>query len=202
MNLNRMIVLMTGACIMVGVMSWATASAVNKLAARQTAVAVVSVGDVFNAMEEKTAIEATLQRRKDELEAYKNQKSDEIRDIQAEMQLLNRASPEYKAKELDVQRRAFMLKAELELQAALLNRENSLLKEALYRKILAAVAEVAQAEGYDVVLFKEGEPNFPNDNPQQINTLVELRKVLYNANDLDITPKVQTVINNRYKQGR
>lgn len=202
MKINRMIVLLASVGMMVCVMSWATAQAVNKLAARKTAVAVVSVGQVFEAMDEKTSIEAELQSKRDELESLKNEQSEKIRDLQAEMQLLNRNGPEWKTKAMEAQRMAFMLKAELELQAALLNRENALRKESLYRKILDAVAEVSKTEGYDIVLFKEGEPNFPADQPQQMNAMVEMRKVLYSAEDLDITTKVQTVVNNRFKQGQ
>ena len=202
MKSKRVLILLSVVGMAVAVMSWATANAVNNAQARKTSVAVVSVGEVFNGMTEKSHVEADLQKKAEDLERLKEEKSGEIRDLQAELQLLKQDSPEWKAKAEEAQRKVFTLKAELEFRAAKLNRDNVLLKESLYRKILAATAQVAQSEGYDIVLFKESEPHFPTDKPQQVNALVELRKVMYASPDLDITDKVMTVVNNNFKAGQ
>ena len=70
--------------------------------------------------------------------------------------------------------------------------------EDLYRKCLDATEVVAKDLGYDVVLFKESTPDFNYENPQQLSTQIQVRKLLWSADEVDITDAVAQRMNNAY----
>ena len=61
------------------------------------------------------------------------------------------------------------------------------------------IGRVAKENGYDVVLYKEQEPDFQNVKAEAINQMIQLRKVLWSADDLDLTDQAVTRMNNEYK---
>ena len=74
--------------------------------------------------------------------------------------------------------------------------------EQLYRKTLDAIGRVAKDSGYDVVLFKEKAPDFTNANAQQISTMIQVRKLLWSSDDIDITQQITQRMNNEFENAR
>jgi Skp family chaperone for outer membrane proteins len=78
---------------------------------------------------------------------------------------------------------------------------------AIYTKILAAVEELAKKDGYQLVLFDErsfmplpeGDANV-SDNTMK--TVIQSRRTLYAAPDIDITGDLVQLMNTKYAAGR
>jgi hypothetical protein len=61
------------------------------------------------------------------------------------------------------------------------------------------VAQVAKQNGADLVLYKEGAVDFRGAPPEALATQVAVRKVLYSADDLDLTNQVIQFMDNEYR---
>ncbi len=70
----------------------------------------------------------------------------------------------------------------------------------IYHAANLASAEVAKAMGYDVVLQGGELPNLMSLNIQQLQSVVQTRKVLYAADGVDLTQAVLQRVNANYEQ--
>ena len=83
--------------------------------------------------------------------------------------------------------------------------EKALRLQDLYRAIKAAIAEMAEAENYDVVLLNDESNDLPFDKdvrvPAQIQILQQMttRKLLYLRPNLDVTDDLIVRMNNAYR---
>ncbi|MEX0775432.1 MAG: OmpH family outer membrane protein [Phycisphaeraceae bacterium] len=167
--------------------------------ARPTAIAVVDVQKVFDSLQEKNQVEADLQSRANALKQEETDRRKKLDDLQKDLEMLAPGTTAHTQKQEDLERQAVELQAWQQFQNQKLQRERSLQIEGLYRKILDAIGRVAKEAGYDLVLFKEGAIDFKNANPQQLAALIQVRKVLWSAPDLDVTDQVTQRMNNEYK---
>ncbi len=69
----------------------------------------------------------------------------------------------------------------------------------IYNDIVAAIKEVADAKGIDVVLAADQVPAEPPINTQQARQQIVLQKVLYWTPKVDLTEEVSARLNERYK---
>ncbi len=165
---------------------------------RPTAVAVVDVQRVFESLKEKEQSEADLTTKADRLKAEQQDRQRKLEQMQKDMEMLAPGTPAFNTKQDDLERQAVELQAWGQFQSNKLQRERSLQIEGLYRKIMGSVEGFAKGNGYDVVLFKEGNFDFRNANPQQLSALIQVRKVLWSAEDLDITDQITQRMNNEF----
>lgn len=200
MQANRLTVL--AVIVAVALIALAGAGASTAMQAQPTAVAVADVQAIFNSLKEKTALEAELRSRGEQLQQQEQEKRNAIAQLRQDLGVLNAGSDAYRQKEEQLTEAAIALRVWAELEQQKLNRERVLQIESLYRQTMDAVAQVAQDSGYDVVLFKESAPEFDAENPQQLSTLIQVRKVLYAADSIDITSQVIQRMNNAYDAGR
>lgn len=166
--------------------------------ARPTAVAAVDVEKIFNALREKTQIEAELNARKDKIAQELQDKSKELKSLQDDLGVLNAANPAYKKKQEELERKAFELKVWQEWQTAAFMRESGIQTAGLYRKIVAATGKVGKEAGYDLVIYREGDPEMNPSKPEDIKQMIRNRKVLYAADEVDLTDQVTVSMNNDY----
>ena len=94
--------------------------------------------------------------------------------------------------------RSFLKKVGINAQREI-EQEKALQLEAIYRKIIHVVEGIAKAEGYDLVLFRDHMPDISNASQQQIAGLIQVRKVLYSADRLDLTERVKQKLNADFK---
>jgi len=71
--------------------------------------------------------------------------------------------------------------------------------KSIFADIQAAVREVAQEKGLDIVLASDNLPPDTPDNPAQVRQHILLQKVLYWNPSVDITEDVVTRLNAKYK---
>ncbi len=166
---------------------------------RPTAVAVVDVQRVFESLSEKTQSEADLQTKADRVKAEQQERQRKLEQMQKDMEVLTPGTDAYNTKQDELERQAVELQAWSQFQTNKLNRERSIQIEALYRKIVDSIERFAKASGHDLVIFKEGNIDFRNANPQQLAALIQVRKVLWSAPDLDITDQITQRMNNEFK---
>lgn len=180
-----------------------TLTAVGQQAAtpapRATRVAVVDVEKVFNALEEKTRIEAELQGQAERLKQEADQRRESIKQLQEDLGILAPGGDPYVKKQEELSMKAIELQAWTQFMNQRLQQERALQIGNLYRKMVEAIGRVAKQGSYDLVLFKEKEANFANASAEALSTLIQVRKVLYSAEDMELTDRVIQVMNNEFR---
>lgn len=177
---------------------WAGAQATSMLSARPTAIATVDVGRIYNALEEKKQIDAELKTLQNQIEQDDAARVETLRQLDADLKVVVPDSPAFKQKRSELEFKVIETEAWRELKKRQLGSEQAIQKEKLYRKIVAAVGDVATNSGYDAVLYRERDVDFKGANSQQIDALIALRKVLWCKDELDITDLVTQKMNNDY----
>lgn len=167
--------------------------------ARPTKVAVVDVLKIFNGLQEKAQIEADMRTKSEQLQKEEQTRRQELQDLQNDLKILAPDTQAYTQKTEQIKSKVIELRVWSEIQADGLKSESSLQLAGLYRKMVQSIGKVAKENGYDLALYKEQQPDFENVKAEAINQLIQLRKLLWSADDLDITDQVITRMNNEYK---
>ena len=178
---------------------WATALATSALKAEPTATAVVNVQHAFESLDEKTQVEADLKTRQEQVLQERQEKQESLKQLQQDLEILAPGTPAFQQKQEQLQKKALELKVWIEYQGQRLERERIIRLEALYRKLLESIGRVAKDNGYHVVLFQEDEVNFRNASANQISAAVQMRKVLWADEKLDLTDEVIQRMNNEWQ---
>ncbi len=169
---------------------------------RATRVAVVDVVYAFDQLDEKASMEAELAELGRSFESERERRSKRLQVLRADLDVLKTDSPAYRKTLAEIERLVIELRVLTTHQAGRLQRERANRTEQLYRRLLAGIAQVADERGIDVVLFKEREPDFRKATSEQIATLIQVRKVLWHRDSLDLTDAVVTRVNVAYRNGR
>ncbi|MFA9476718.1 OmpH family outer membrane protein [Phycisphaerales bacterium AB-hyl4] len=198
MRLSRLTVsIFALAFVLVGIAGVVTAN--NALRADPTAIAVVNIEHAFNELREKVAVENEIRSRGEQLGQEEQQRRQQIRQLREDLDVLAAGTSAYRQKEEELGRAVIELQTWTQFQQQRLAREHVLQTERLYRKMNDAIAELAQDEGYDAVLFREGEINFQAEQPQELVAQIQMRKVLYASDNIDITQQLIQRMNNAYE---
>lgn len=198
MRLSRLTVsIFAVAFALIGIAGAVTAQ--NALRAEPTAVAVVNIERAFDQLNEKVAVESDIRSRGEQLGQEEQQRRQAIRQLREDLDVLNEGTTAYRQKEEELSRAAIELQTWTQFQQQRLAREHVLQTERLYRQMMDAIAELAGDEGYDAVLFREGEINFQAEQPQELVAQIQMRKVLYASDDIDITDQLIQRLNNAYE---
>ena len=179
----------------------ATVGAAN-LVAKPTPTAVVEVERVFNALKQKAEFDAQQKAKQEALRATAQEKQKAIETMSSDLDMLTPGSPAYEAKQTDLKRAALEIQLWGRFEEQEMGSSAALELETLYRNTLAAVERIAQESGYELVLFKDGLPNFRYENLQQLAALIQSRRVLYAADTVDITDDVIRRMNNDFDNSR
>jgi Skp family chaperone for outer membrane proteins len=166
---------------------------------RPTALAVVDVQKSFDSLSEKVQVEADLQSAADKIKQEELDRQKDLKQLQEDLGILARNTAAFTQKSDELEKKVVEFQAWRNWQTAKLSRERGVRIEDIYRKLTDAIGRVAKESGYDMVLFKEGPIRFPADKPEQISAMVQVRKVLWAADDLDLTEQVIQKMNNEYK---
>jgi Skp family chaperone for outer membrane proteins len=168
-------------------------------AAVATRVAVVNVDKVFNDLGERSKIEADINTRISDLQKWLQDQNKDIEAMKADLGILKPDTAEYNKKLDALTKAAISAKVESDFRQRQIEQEKAIQLENLYRKMIDAVERVAKNDGYDLVLFKDNIPeSLRGANQQQIDQILQVRKCLYAAPQLDLTDRVKTMLNNDY----
>lgn len=165
-------------------------------AQRSTGVAVVNVQKAFDALREKLDIEADLQTQADKVKQEDQRRQQKIGELKQDLSILASGTAAFEKKAEELERAALDRQVWLSFQQNKLNRERALRIEAIYKKMLETIGRVAASNGFKLVLFKEPDVKFANvTKPEQISALIQVRKVLWSADELDLTEQVIAKMN-------
>lgn len=181
-----------------GLTGWVGAQADYLLANRPTAIAVADIQLVFESLKEKMEIEADLKSRLEQLNQDEQKRKQELQELKSDLDILAADTPAFNEKQNKLEQSAIELQSWRTFQTQKLNRERGIQVERLYRKVLDAVGRIAQQDSYDIVLFKEKPADFTGAKPEALNTLIQVRKVLWSADDLDVTDQIIQLMNNEF----
>lgn len=166
---------------------------------RAVSIAVVDIEEVFNNLKEREAVQANIQGRVSELQQWEQAKRREIVRLQEDLKVTNEGTEEYQQLLDQLRKSMIQLQVELELGKRTLEQESARQLEAIYRNIIDATGAIAKQQGYDVVLLRDKMPNLAGANQQQIAAMIQVRKLLYADQRLDITQQVKQRLNNEYQ---
>ena len=195
---HLLLILSLGAVI--GLVSWASVRAQANSGAQATVIAVLEVGRVFNTCKEKTDIDANARSAQEKADVDKAEREESIKQLQFDMELINPDSPQSKKKRQEIERKVVEYQVEIQYRRQQIVREQMRRYELLYKKLRDTCSEVAQANGFDLVLFKETE-KLNYKAPQDLVNQIGGRKVLWAAERLNITDQVIQKLNNVWDAG-
>ncbi len=181
-----------------GLTGWVAANANHLLSGRPTAAAVADIQLIFESLKEKMQIEADLKSQLEQLNQVEQERKQELQELKTDLEILAADTPAYNEKQDKLEQNAIELQSWRTFQTQKLNRERGLQVERLYRQVLDAVGRIATQNGYDIVFFKEKPVDFRGSKPEALNTLIQVRKVLWSADDLDLTDQVIQLMNNEF----
>lgn len=191
-----MIVALTGALVL-GL--YVTAGGQAGGEAAPTKVAVVNLQEIINNADQQAANRSKNQKLGEDLQAEQKTRQDAIVKLQNEIDPLEPGTDAWRAKRDQIQQRTLELRVWAEMQG-----QNNQLEQArqfaiLYNNVTDAAGAVAQDTGYDVVLQAGELPDLMRLNVEQLQTVVQTRKVIYSSDQVDITAAVLARVNAEYK---
>jgi Skp family chaperone for outer membrane proteins len=159
-------------------------------AAASPRIAVVDVVELLNASPRKRVIEAMRRDKKKEIEDYRQEQTNHLKDLAGKLEATAKANPERKALELEFARGTSMLEFELKWRAMQAEQAYGDALEGLYGEVRGHVKEVALAGGYTLVLTKTDDP-MSIERAGDFILSVAVRPVLHYDKAIDITGQVK-----------
>ena len=173
----------------------------TRLAAPTTSVAVLNLGKVLEARDERTVREGELQREIESREATLKQMQEERQQLVAVLDTLTRGTPEREAKVEEAVRKQATFEFEGNLAERLIARQRTEMQLMLFNKIKDAAKAYADAEGFDIVLTSDHETQIPDGMPaNETNAAILSRRVLHANERVDITSAVAQRMNNEFNR--
>ncbi|QNN22869.1 OmpH family outer membrane protein [Planctomycetales bacterium ZRK34] len=197
MNFRQSLSMIAVAMVVVALVGAANLVAQGK-AARPTSVAVVDVQQVFNALDEKSTVEADITQQTEQLQKEEQDRQTELKALQADLGILAAGTPAYQETQTKLENKALEFQVWKQFNQRKLEREKVVRLEALYRKVVDAIGGVAKQNNYDIVMFKDSTGDLKGENQQQLAAMIQVRKVLYSNPDLDITDQITQKLNNEW----
>ncbi len=168
-------------------------------AARPITAAVVDVQAVFAKLDEKAAIEADITGQTEKLQNEGRNRQAQLKEIEADIKVTNVNSPTFKQLTEKLEKLVLEYQVWEKWSKRQLEVEKTLRIEQLYLKLVKAIGDMAKKNGYDLVLYKDQTGNFRSRSQQQAAAVIQLRKVLYSNEKLDISSALTKQLNNEYK---
>ena len=177
----------------------ATANAVR--VAPATSVAVINLGSVLEALDERTVRENELKSEIDARQAALDQLDEERKQIIAVLDTIPRDSPERDAKLEEAVRIAATLEFEGNLAQRLIARKRTEMQLVLFNKIKDAAKAYADAEGFEIVLTSDDGAEIPDGmGANETNAAILSRRVLHASQAVNITSAVAQRMNNEFNR--
>ncbi|NJL30669.1 MAG: OmpH family outer membrane protein [Phycisphaerales bacterium] len=167
---------------------------------RPVAAAVVDVLKLFDSLAEKVQADADMQTRADRLQQEGQERERKLQDLQKDLEVLAApGSAAHTQKQDELEKQAIEFQTWRNFQSQKLQRERAVRYEQLYRKMTDSLGKLSKENGFDIIFFKEGAFDTRNVKPEQLGTVIQLRKVLWASDDLDLTDMLVQRMNNEFK---
>lgn len=180
-----------------GLLAFSTRPAAGVMQAAP-AVAGVDVVKVFNEYERQKDLTTQMEQIQSTLDAENSARRQRIDAKQQRLATLQPTDPTYDASREELLRMQIEYKNWVDLKQAQMAREVARWSSRVYEEIIAAVAQVAQQSGVEMVIYKdEFVPQL--DNPDAMREQIRQRKVLYCSGQADLTAMVLNRLNTTYR---
>jgi Skp family chaperone for outer membrane proteins len=166
-------------------------------------IATANVGRIFNDIKERTEVKNKFDAEVSNLASIEKQKKQKVSDLQAARDLLKPNSPEWDEANRQLLNAAIEFRAWGELSQADLDRKRKQQTKGLYDKIIAAIGEVAQQRGIDIVIATQNTDlpeNLDEISVKQLQATLLQRDVLYSAPKVDVSADVIAIMDARFSQ--
>lgn len=167
-------------------------------------VAVANPVRIFSQIQKTLDLRKQMEAKTVALDTQQKAKANEVRDLQAKRDLLNKASPEYAAMQKEIIEKTVNLQAWMQINKLEIERTQKEQILAIFSEITTAIAKVAEQKGIELV-FAEQKPEIPADlepvTVEQLRVMVVQRNVLYTKAVADISEAVILQMDADYKAG-
>jgi Skp family chaperone for outer membrane proteins len=173
--------------------------------ANQTSVAVMDPSRVLEGLIERADAESGLRAKFEDLKAQANTRTSEIRSLQEQLQLTQDANAR-EALQNEIESKGVKAIAFDQFAARQFDVDLALLKQDLYQRIKAAVADLSQANGIDIVLVNDNampiqiNPELKVARAAQVSEQISQRRVMFAADKVDITDELILRMNNAHNE--
>jgi Skp family chaperone for outer membrane proteins len=177
------------------------ASASSARAQGAPKIATASPARIFVEMKETKDLRQQLEAQTGQLQNDAKNRQQKVKDLQAARDLLKPDSPQYAEAERAFMQEAIQFDTWTKITQAQLQGQQKQQMKQLFDKIVAATAEVAQQQGYDLVLADQ-RPELPENlgmiNVEQLRQLLNQRNVLFENEKVDISSAVIANLDSKY----
>jgi Skp family chaperone for outer membrane proteins len=163
-----------------------------------TRAAICDVAEVFDNYLKGKQLSTEFRQRGERLNTEDEQRAKAITDIDSELQGLVPGSDAYQARQQEQQRLKIEREVWRQMQVSQVDGERLKLTGDMYDEILAAVRKVAARRGVNLVLYDKHRIDQPASLTDMLQQ-VELKKVLYADETIDITGDVLEELNTAYE---
>ncbi len=173
---------------------------------RPITVAKVNLGKALSGLEQRADAEAGLKALADTIIAERKQQEDDVKRMQAELEGMGDTEQRQKREE-ELALAVLKYEGRRQFQAEKLDLERALLLQDIYRDMTEAIRELAETEGYDLIVVddSEGEMGWSNESKisREVQVLQQIRgrRVLYGSPAIDVTDNLIARMNNAYRAG-
>ena len=175
-----------------------TRTSAQTAAPAPTRIAICDLVDVFNNYQRAKDLTAKLNERRLAIKAEGKKRSDAIDALRQELDSYKQGTKKYKETVHQIQWQSLQAQGWLKYQDALALEEHRDLTKEMYKEIREMIAQLAKQRGISVVLQREpGE--IETDDTTQLLRQIYNQKVLYSAEELDITEAVLLSLNQAYR---
>ncbi|MCH2135998.1 MAG: OmpH family outer membrane protein [Phycisphaerales bacterium] len=201
----RHIMLVGAALIVTGTIAVTAARGTSHTLADKTVVAVVNPTAVLEGLLERADAEAELRSKFEEFKSQADSRTSEIRQLQERLE--ETTDPDAQQAIMDeIDAKGIKAIAFDQFAARQLDVELSLLQQNLYQRIVAAVGDLAQANGIDIVLVNDNatpirvNPEARVARATQVEEQIAQRRVMFASPKVDITESLILRMNNAYNE--
>ena len=185
--------------VLLAAFAWQAGANSVRPPAPATAVMTVDIVEIIDQLEERKVREAELEARKNARQAQLDEVINQLRQLQSDLEMLNKGTDEYKDKIRQAMEMQAVVKARGEALNQILSIDRGNVSREMYEKITAAIARISDREGYDIVLFDDSLFPILEDAPyQEVFRSIISKSVIYHHNSVDITQQVVTLLNDEF----
>ncbi len=161
-------------------------------------VAAIDVAAAFNEYQRQKDLTEEMNKLRKQLDEENRARLQKIDAKQKELDMLDPNDPAYVKRMRDLLAMQIEYKNWFDLKQAELSREVSVWTGRIYREITQAVEQVAQREGFDVVVYQQELPPASLD-PEELKTRIRNRSVVYVNPAADLTQAALDKLNADYR---
>lgn len=197
---TRMLTTISIASILItALIAWTAGASSSRPPAQPTAIATVDIMSVIEGLNERDVLKAELESRTEARQEQLNSVVKQLEALDADIQMLKQGTDQHREKMQEGIELQALAKTRRDVLSQIVSIDNGTVMQKLFVKIETAVQDIAEREGYDIVLFDDTSFEVPADSPNQdVVRAIITKSLIYRHDSIDITQQVITLMNNEY----